>query len=150
MQKKPLNPKDIAGSNKVPLYLWPSSATALGCMAFLSGALKYGRNNFRASGGVSAKELYGACLRHLALWFDGESIDPESGINHLGHALASIAILVEAMAKGNLVDDRNYPIDLRKLMDSLTADLPAVKANVAGKDPKHYTMTEFLADDRSE
>ena len=47
---KPSNPKDMIGSNKLPLHLWPNTATAMGSLGFLNGALKYGRANFREIG----------------------------------------------------------------------------------------------------
>ena len=34
---KPTNPKDAIGSDKLPLHLWPSTATALGCLGLLDG-----------------------------------------------------------------------------------------------------------------
>lgn len=53
MSTKPTNPKDAIGSSKLPLHLWPTTATVVGCMALLDGALKYGRSNWRP-GGVRA------------------------------------------------------------------------------------------------
>lgn len=45
MATKPTNPKDAIGSNKVPMHLWPTTATIAGAMALLHGAMKYGRSN---------------------------------------------------------------------------------------------------------
>ena len=47
---KETNPKDAIGSQKLPLHLWPTTATAMGCLGLLDGALKYGRANWRVSG----------------------------------------------------------------------------------------------------
>ena len=47
---KPTNPKDAVGSDKLPLHLWPTTATVVGALGLLDGALKYGRSNFRAVG----------------------------------------------------------------------------------------------------
>lgn len=47
-ETKPTNPKDIIGCNKIPMHLWPETATMLGAMALLDGMLKYGRSNWRA------------------------------------------------------------------------------------------------------
>lgn len=44
---KSTNPKDIIGSDKLPLHLVPFSAIAYECLAYLEGALKYGRANWR-------------------------------------------------------------------------------------------------------
>ena len=50
MSTKDTNPKDAIGSGKVPMHLWPSTATAVGSIALLNGALKYGRSNWRVAG----------------------------------------------------------------------------------------------------
>jgi hypothetical protein len=44
---KAVNPKDGIGNTKLPLHLWPFSATAQGSLALLDGMLKYGRLNWR-------------------------------------------------------------------------------------------------------
>jgi len=56
------------------------------------GATKYGDHNWR--GGVAHSRLYAACQRHLSSYWNGETLDPESGINHLKHALANIAFML--------------------------------------------------------
>jgi hypothetical protein len=48
----------------------------------------------------------GALRRHLAAWVDGEQLAEDSGKPHLGHALACLAILVDAQAAGTLIDNR--------------------------------------------
>ena len=138
---KPSNPKDIVGSDKLPLHLWPTTATALGCLGLLDGALKYGRSNFRAVG-VRSSIYYDATRRHLDAWFEGEGFDPDSGLPHLAHALACIAILVEAITKGNLNDDRMIETNYRALVTELTAHVPRLKKKHAGKNPKHYTRAD--------
>ena len=49
---KDVNPKDTIGGNKMPMHLWPATATAtvMGCIGMLNGAFKYGRSNFRRTG----------------------------------------------------------------------------------------------------
>lgn len=141
MTTKPTNPKDIIGADKLPLHLWPETATALGSLALLDGALKYGRTNWREAG-VRASIYADAARRHLDAWFEGEGADPDSGLPHLGHALACLAILVDAGAAGKLTDDRMFPGGHRAFMDSLTPHVPRLKAKHAGKDPKHYTIAD--------
>ena len=60
------NPKDALGLKKLPLNLWPNTATALGCISMSNGALKYGRSNFRAIG-ARASVYYSAARRHGCL-----------------------------------------------------------------------------------
>ena len=104
---KPTNPKDAIGSDKVPLHLWPESATVLGAMWLLDGALKYGRSNLRAVG-IRASIYIDALRRHTNAFFEGEDIDPDSGLPHTAHMLATIAIIVDAMAEGRFRDERIF------------------------------------------
>ena len=140
---KPTNPKDIIGSSKLPLYLWPSTATAMGCVAMLNGALKYGRSHFRAVG-VKASIYQDAAKRHLDAWFDGEECDPDDGVPHLAAALACIAIIVDAQAAGKLTDDRAVAGGYRKLMSELTPHVQRLKDLHSKRDPKHYTIADVV------
>ncbi|MGF6154008.1 dATP/dGTP diphosphohydrolase domain-containing protein [Pseudomonas fluorescens] len=136
---KPTNPKDLIGSGKLPLHLWPVTATALGSLGLLDGMLKYGRSNFRAVG-VRASIYYDAASRHLNAWFEGEVVDPDSGLPHLAHALACLAIIVDAEAAGKLNDDRMHPGGYRALINDLTPHVARLKEVHAGKNPQHYTI----------
>lgn len=135
---KPTNPKDLIGSDKIPLHLWPSTATALGSLAMLDGALKYGRSNFRAIG-VRASIYKDACDRHVARWFEGEDNDPDSGLPHLAHALACLAIIIDAQAAGKLNDDRMYEGGYENLLKELTPHVARLKQLHADRQPTHYT-----------
>lgn len=140
------NPKDKIGRSKLPFHLWPETATALGCIALLDGELKYGRNNFRAVG-VSASVYVDALRRHIAKWFEGEDTDPDSGLPHLSHALACLAILVDAQAAGKLNDDRQYPGGLFSMIDELTPHVQRLHELHAAKSPPHYTLADAKAAD---
>lgn len=132
------NPKDVVGSTKLPLHLWPTTASAVGCIALLNGALKYGRSNWR-SVGVRASIYVDACQRHLSAWFEGEECD-EEGVPHLGAALACLAILVDCSAAGKLRDDRQYPGGHREYLAGLAPLVARLHEQHAGKSPKHYTI----------
>lgn len=132
------NPKDLVGTNKLPLHLWPTTASAMGCIALLNGALKYGRSNWRAVG-VRASVYVDACQRHLAAWFEGEEAD-EEGVPHLSAALACLAIIVDCQAAGKLKDDRQFPGGHRKLIDSLTPHVKRLRELHSDKSPKHWTI----------
>lgn len=136
-----LNPKDAIGSNKLPLHLWPETATMLGCLGLLDGMLKYGRSNFRHVD-ILASLYVDAARRHLAAWFEGEDDDPDSGLPHLAHALASLAILVDAQAAGRLIDDRQSRIAYREMVQALTPHVARLKALHADKSPRHYTIAD--------
>jgi hypothetical protein len=140
---KPSNPKDIVGSNKLPLHLWPATATAVGCLGLLDGMLKYGRSNWRAAG-IRSSIYVDAAKRHLDRWFEGEDCDKDSGLPHLSHALACLAILVDAQAAGKLNDDRQMTGGFHKLLDDLTPHVGRLKAIHADKAPKHWTIADAI------
>ncbi len=134
--ESPENPKDVIGSDKLPLHLWPTTASAMGCIALLNGALKYGRSNWRHTG-VRSSVYVDACQRHLMAWFEGEEAD-EEGVPHLSAALACLAIIVDCQAAGKLKDDRQFPGGHRKLIDSLTPHVRRLKDLHSDKSPTHY------------
>lgn len=103
-----VNPKDALGMAKSPLRLVPPALELFAAEAFRDGAEKYGPYNWRQTN-VSTGSYYEAAKRHLDSWWDGEDIDPKSNVHHLAHAAACIAILLDGMAGGFVVDDRPPP-----------------------------------------
>lgn len=144
MSKPSTNPKDAIGSLKLPLHLWPTTATAVGCLGLLEGDVKYGVNNYRSGDGVLASIYVAACKRHLDAWYENEEAAPDSGIPHLGNALACLAILVDAQAHGKLVDDRAYtPTNgYRRLVEQLTPLVAKVQAQHKDRKPKRWTAMD--------
>ena len=104
--KLPPNPKQAYGDLKVPLALIPPPALILMADVFKEGARKYGAYNWRDQPVESMTYIH-AALRHIMAFLDGEELDPESdGKPHLAHAMASLAILLDAAVTGNLLDNR--------------------------------------------
>lgn len=136
---KATNPKDSIAGDKLPLHLWPTTATIYGCLGLLDGEHKYGRSNFRHIG-VLASVYYDALLRHMGAWFEGEDVDPDSGLPHLCHALACLAILVEAVVGDKLEDDRMYPTEYRKLVQLATPHVARLREKYKDRNPKHYMI----------
>jgi hypothetical protein len=135
------NPKDSIGSSKIPMHLWPETATVLGALGLLDGALKYGRSNFRAAP-VRASIYYDAAKRHLNAWFEGRPADPDSGLPDLAHALACLAILVDAEAAGTLIDDRMVAGGYMATVEKMTPHVKLLQERHADKSPKHYTIVD--------
>jgi hypothetical protein len=108
------NPKDLVGRLKPPMHLIPPVANVLESLVFGLGEVKYGPYNWR-SHSVAASVYVSALYRHVAAWFDGEESDPESGMSHLAHARACIAIILDAQSCGKLVDDRPLKATRRRL-----------------------------------
>lgn len=116
------NPKATAGAKKINLFLLPPIANVHMAHAMFDGELKYGAYKFRETK-VEASVYISAALRHLELWADGEEKAKDSKAHHLGHVMACMAILLDAQAYGNLVDDRKKTGVLGKVIDEILADI---------------------------
>lgn len=68
------------------------------------GAKKYDAYNWRR--GIKFSRLFGACQRHLLAYWDGEDIDPESGLHHMAHAGCCITMLLTLIEERPDLDDR--------------------------------------------
>ena len=101
----PPNPKQAYGDKKVQLQLVPRALMLPVAQALKNGADKYGAWNWRENP-VEAMTYVAAILRHLYDWVEGEEVAPDSMVHHLGHLAASVAILLDAQATGNLIDNR--------------------------------------------
>jgi hypothetical protein len=100
------NPKDRAAKSRVRLDLIPGPACVAICQALQNGVDKgYGPFNWRVTP-IQASNYLAATLRHIKAWQDREEIAPDSLVHHLGHAAASLAILMDAQACATLIDDR--------------------------------------------
>lgn len=99
------NPKSQFGIVKPQLDKIPPTALIELAVVMGLGARKYGPFNWRENS-VAASIYIAAAQRHILSWFDGENTDRESGANHLAHAMACLAIVVDAKEVGNLIDDR--------------------------------------------
>ena len=99
------NPKTALGVKKPSMAPVPPVALIHLMEAMENGRQKYGLMNWREKN-VSSSIYYDAALRHLMSWYDGEDVADDSGVHHLGHAMACMAILLDAMATGNLNDNR--------------------------------------------
>lgn len=102
------NPKTIFGDKKVKLQYVPLAANIAIATALTEGIEKYGAYNWRDKP-VPVMTYIGATLRHLGAFVEGEDEDPDSNDKlHLDGALASLAIIVDAMSLGaeHWIDDR--------------------------------------------
>lgn len=137
----PANPKQFYGDTKVPLHLFPMPAIVLGCMAFLDGREKYGQDNFRAAP-VEAMTYVRASLSHINSYAEGEDTPPDSLLPHLSHALACIAILIDAQYAGSLIDNRKYPGGYQKALAEMQALVQPIRDMHADREPKHFTIAD--------
>lgn len=141
MDQKDTNPKDAIGQGKVPLHLIPSTAKAHMAMAFLEGALKYGKYNWRVSG-VRSSIYLDALQRHVDKWANGEEVDPTTKVHHLASAMACLAILIDAQEIGKLVDDRPPRADVSALLDGLAEQVLELKELFRDHTPHQHTIKD--------
>jgi len=106
------NPKTPFGMKKPSLWNVPFTAVFQASLAHLHGALKYGRFNWRKDP-VSASTYIDAALRHIDEWKEGGETASDSGVHHLGHAVACLNIIMDAQEHGTLIDDRDVMPDLQ-------------------------------------
>lgn len=119
---KPSNPKDAMSFKKVPIFsVLPLGVITRVALGMLEGALKYSRHNYRIAG-VRASVYVDAAGRHLAAFWEGQDLDPDSkvGLHHIDKAMASLAVLRDSMLRGNWTDDRP-PASEDKWLDEANA-----------------------------
>lgn len=145
MSTKPTNPKDLVGSSKLQLELVPDTIEAELSLAFLEGALKYGRYNWRIAG-VRSSVYYAAMKRHQKKWWNGENADKSTRVKHLTSVMACCGILLDAELCGKLEDDRPPYAPISDLMDSpeMLAQIAHLKELFAGHTPapKQYVLAD--------
>lgn len=135
------NPKDVIGSDKVPLSLVPATSLTYQSLGHLEGHLKYGLVNWREHG-VRTSIYLDACYRHLAKFQNGEWEDPTTRVPHLGSALACIGIIVDAYECGKLVDDRPKSAPVAALIDRFSEKVRHLRELFKAHTPKHCYIGE--------
>ena len=108
LQNTPHNPQ--TGSIKNDTDKFDPSMLTIELVELLSrvrmfGAKKYARNNFKISGFKYTRSC-AAALRHIFQFLNGEDLDPESGLSHLGHAVASLEHCIYDIKNHPENDDR--------------------------------------------
>jgi hypothetical protein len=139
-QIKDTNPKDLIGSKKAKLSVIPAGVMFEIGLGLLEGACKYGRHNYRAAG-VRSSVYYDATLGHLMDWWEGQDIDPESGLNHVTKALSSLTVLRDAMLQDMLTDDR--PPRSKVFKSDFNDKAASIIELHSDKNPKHYTQKDI-------
>lgn len=102
------NPKTVFGLKKAPLHLVPPAAIRGMAEAFANGAAKYGAFNWREKM-ISSTVYYAAAMRHFTDWYDRIDVNdaaPDSGVHHIKHTMACLAMLLDVMDSPLLNDDR--------------------------------------------
>jgi hypothetical protein len=140
---KPTNPKDMAATARLPLHLVPDTLKAYAALAFAEGAAKYGAYNWRRAG-VRASVYRSAVDRHLAAWWNGEDVDPMTGVPHLASAIAGLAIILDADLLGKMTDDRPPASPVAQLQRAAEEKVARLQALFAGRNPHHHTIADDI------
>lgn len=149
-ETKPSNPKDALGVRKVPLHCVPTGPLMEVGLAMMEGGRKYGTHNYRAIG-VRMSTYYDATLRHLTAWWEGENIDPDSGVHHLTKAIACLFVVRDSMLMGNCEDDRpikylnGLPIvEFNKQAEAIIKKYPECKKPFIEKDQSELEKQQII------
>lgn len=92
-------------SEKPDLSLIPKEALDGIATALGYGAKKYNRNNYKK--GLEYTRLVAAAMRHISAFNSGKDNDDESGLNHIDHALATLAMLKWMIVNKKDMDNRS-------------------------------------------
>lgn len=138
----PPNPKDRIAGTKLPSGLCPDTAIVHLTLAFLEGALKYGRYNWRIAG-VSASVYNDAMERHRKKWWNGQNTDKTTNVHHLANLMACAAIMLDAELYGMLNDDRPpcpNPDAMADLIDKQSELVVHLKKLFENHNPRQYKI----------
>lgn len=140
---KPSNPKEAIGSTKLSLGLCPDTITIEVALAYLEGALKYGRYNWRIAG-VRASTYNDALERHRMDWWNGQDRDPITRVKNLASIIACAGIMLDAELCGMLNDDRPPAAPIADYLDSpeVLAHVAHLKELFKDHNPKQYTIAD--------
>lgn len=126
MSTKASNPKDAIGTRKWRYFTTiPMTVMAEIGAAFLEGAMKYSRHNYRVAG-VRASVYVDAAIGHIMQWWEGEDTDADSKLSHITKAITSLVVLRDAMIQDMLTDDRPPKGKLDKVRPELQAAVDAM------------------------
>lgn len=99
--------------NKDPWHLAPWDAFRCIVKVLAFGANKYSARNWER--GMNWSRPFGALVRHITAWWEGENHDPETGFSHLWHAGCCIVFLIAYELRGIGVDDRPVTLDATRV-----------------------------------
>lgn len=137
MTSKDTNPKDAVGTRKVPWSVLPLQALGGAALALLEGARKYGRHNYRPAGVRASIYIDAVMARHIPAWWEGQDIDPDSGLNHIDKAIASLLVLRDSMLQGNWIDDRPPAVTNQDWIADLNAKAGEIIDRIPDAKPPH-------------
>lgn len=113
-------PKGLKQTKDARFDLLPYDALWAVARIFGFGASKYAERNWEQ--GLRYSSSHAALQRHLALWWAGEKVDPESGLTHIAHVAWHGLVLLAHELRGIGVDDRPIGSESLKSMEGILLD----------------------------
>lgn len=95
------------------------------------GIKKYNRDNYKK--GHKIQQLLAACKRHLDEICDGNWYDDESGVAHIGHAMACLYMLQVQIQLGTVKELETFGFKLSEIKDA--------KREVSPKHSQDFTIS---------
>lgn len=92
-------------AGKPPMDLLDRTALEETARVLAFGAKKYAAHQWRQ--GLSVTRTCAAAIRHLYQFLDGETLDAETGLNHLAHAMCEVMFALNASKTRPDLDDRH-------------------------------------------
>lgn len=90
---------------KAALAVLPWAALDAMAAAQAYGERKYGDfYNYRK--GMEATRNLSCAIRHIRDFIEGQDLDAESGVTHLGHAMVRLGYVLQNIKDGTVIDDR--------------------------------------------
>jgi len=105
---------DRYNEGKPKLSFIPISTLYDAAHVFEFGSKKYSVNNWEK--GFNWLSVYDSLMRHMSAWRDGEDLDPESGLPHLGHAMCNMIMLSRFKETHPEMDDRYNKVSERSIL----------------------------------
>ena len=140
-----VNPKDILAAAKLPLDLIPETLHIEVALAFLEGALKYGRYNWRIKP-VKVSVYLAAMERHLRKYQSGEERDSKTGVRHMAYIICCASIVIDAELYGTLRDDRpprgKANPGISEYIDNAQVIIKHLQKMFKDEHPKQYTIQD--------
>lgn len=90
---------------KAPLSMIPTLPLILVADVLKLGAAKYQRDLWRTQPMQHTHEI-DSVLRHILAFNEGEDLDPETGLNHIAHAICRLMFLLERFHTHPELDNR--------------------------------------------
>lgn len=144
-----INPKDILAATKLDFSIVPETMEADVAIAFLEGALKYGRYNWRMKP-VKMSVYTSALKRHAAKLHAGEDRDKKTRVKHVAYIMCCAAIINDAAIYGTLIDDRpprgRLRPDIADYIDNARDIIIHLQEMFKNYSPKQYTIADQFED----